>query len=135
MGTSDAPPRPAGWVELVRELVLEARGYVRDLGGMARLELKLGARSLGTMVAMVAAGVLVLLFSFLFLSLALVGGIAYLLESWRWALLVVGVGYALIGAGMLGAVARRMRRGLLRFEHTRRRLREDAQYLKSKLAA
>ena len=135
MGTFDAPPRPAGWVELVRELVLEARGYFRDLGGMVALELKQGARSLRTMGVLVGAGALVLLFSFVLLSLALVGLVAYWLESWRWALLIVGVGYAVIGGGMLAAVARGLRKGLLRFEHTRRRLREDARYLKSKLAA
>jgi len=135
MGTFDVPPRPAGWVELVRELVLEARGYFRDLGGMVALELKQGARSLRTMGVLVGAGTLVLLFSFVLLSLALVGLVAYWLESWRWALLIVGVGYAVIGGGMLAAVARGLRKGLLRFEHTRRRLREDARYLKSKLAA
>lgn len=135
MSTFEAPPRPAGWVELVRELVREVRGYFRDLGGMVALELKQGARSLRTMGILVGAGALVLLFSFVLLSLALVGWIAYLLDSWRWALLIVGVGYAAIGGGMLAAVARGLRKGVLRFEHTRRRLREDARYVKSKLAA
>jgi MFS family permease len=72
---------------------------------------------------------------FLFLSGALIGAIAYGLASWRWALLIVGVGYALIGLLLLIPVAHGMKSGLFRFDNTQRRLKEDTQYVKSKLAA
>lgn len=139
MGTFGVPkpettPR-SGWVALLRDLVEHFRGYGRDLGGLAALELQQGAKSLRQLAVLAAAGALVLLVSFLVLTFALVGAVAYGLDSWRWALLVVGVAYVLVGGGMLAAVVRGARKNPLRLEHTRRRLKEDAQYLKNKFAA
>lgn len=121
--------------EMLRQLAREATDYGRDLVRMFSAELGEKAKSLRMLAAVAGAAALLLFFSFLFLSLALVGAIAYELDSWRWAFLIVGAGYGFLGLLALIPVAAGLRKGLLRFEHTRRRLREDAAWVKRKLAA
>lgn len=121
--------------QLLRGLLREGGEYGRDLARMFTAELRQHSRVVRTRAAMGAAALLLLLTSFLILSAALVGLVSWLLDSWRWALLIVGGTYV-AGAGLLGAaVARSVRQEHLRFEHTRQRLRRDAEWLKQKLAA
>lgn len=133
----DAPARgeAATTMQMLRELMQEAVGYGRDLVQLFSTELTEKARSMQVLAGMVGAALLFLLFSFCWLSLALIGVISYGLDSWRWALLIVGVGYAIIGLLLLIPVAHGVKSGLFRFDNTRRRLREDTQYVKTKLAA
>ncbi|MGH9483328.1 MAG: phage holin family protein [Terriglobales bacterium] len=93
------------------------------------------SRALRRCFILAAAGALGLFFSLLLLSLALVGLVAYAIASWRWGLLIVGGAYLLTGAALLLPLARLLRRGPMRFEHTRRRLRQDAAWVKRKFAA
>lgn len=134
------PPHPAdnpdaSTLEMLRGLMQEAAGYARDLLQLAIAELKEQSRSMKMLLGLGATAVLFLLFSFCWLSLALVGVISYGLNSWRWALLIVGVGYAIIGLLLLIPVAHGLKGAIPTLEHTRRRIEEDTKYLKNKLAA
>jgi uncharacterized membrane protein YqjE len=143
MNLQSTPPDPnastrgeaATTMDMLRTLMQEAVGYGRDLLQLFSTELNEKARSMRVLAGMVGAALLFLLFSFCWLSLALIGVISYGLDSWRWALLIVGVGYAIIGLLLLIPVAHGVRSGLFRFDNTQRRLKEDTQYVKTKLAA
>ncbi|MGH9467976.1 MAG: phage holin family protein [Terriglobales bacterium] len=125
----------ASTMDMLRGLAQEAVQYGRDLLQLFVTEAKEKSRSLRVIGGLAAAAGLFLLFAFCWLSLALVGVISYGLGSWRWALLIVGVGYAIIGLLMMIPVIHGLTSGLLRFEHTQRRLKEDSEYIKNKLAA
>ncbi|MGH9413635.1 MAG: phage holin family protein [Terriglobales bacterium] len=134
------PPNPAdnpdaSTIDMMRGLLQEAAAYGRDLVHLFFTELKEQSRSMKVLIGMAAAAGLFLTFAFCWLSLALVGVISYGIGSWRWALLIVGVGYAIIGLLMLIPVATGLKGALPTFEHTRRRIEEDTQYVKNKLAA
>jgi uncharacterized membrane protein YqjE len=143
MPESMPPPRPAAssgpdnpsTADVVRELARDAAGYGRDLVQLFAAELKQESRQLGRLGAMLVSGLVLLLFSFGLLTVALVGVVALALASWRWALLIVGVGYGLVALGLLLPAAGAARRGMLQFHHTRRRLREDSHWIKEKMAA
>ncbi|HET9783720.1 MAG TPA: phage holin family protein [Terriglobales bacterium] len=141
MNLQSTPPDPnargeaATTMEMLRELMQEAVGYGRDLLQLFSTELNEKARSIRVLAGMVGAALLFLLFSFCWLSLALIGVISYGLDSWRWALLIVGVAYAIIGLLLLIPVAHGVKSGLFRFDNTQRRLKEDTKYVKTKLAA
>ena len=137
---TNAPLRAAASADastaaLLRELARDAAGYARDLAQMFAAELRQESRSVARLALMLAAGMLLLLFSFGLLTVALVGVVALALSSWRWALLIVGVAYGLTALGLLAPVARARRSGLLQFRHTRRRVREDRDWIKEKMAA
>ncbi|MGH9476257.1 MAG: phage holin family protein [Terriglobales bacterium] len=133
--TSPAANPDASTLDMLRGLVREAVQYGRDLAQLFLAELKEKSRSMRTLVAMGATAGLFLFFAFCWLSLALIGVISYGLGSWRWALLIVGVGYALIGLLMLIPVAHGLTSGLFSFPQTQRRVQEDRNYVKTKLAA
>lgn len=138
--TPPLPPNPAdnpdaSTIDMLRGLMQEAASYARDLIQLALTELKEQSRSMKTLIGLAATAALFLLFSFCWLSLALVGVISYGLNSWRWALLIVGVGYAIIGLLMLIPVAHGLKGAIPTMEHTRRRIEEDTKYVKNKLAA
>ena len=122
-------------LEMVRTLLHEITLYGRDLLQMFSAELTEKSRSLRTLAILAGAAALFLLFSFCFLSLALIGAIAYGLASWRWALLIVGVAWGVIGMFLLLPLAHALRHGLLKFEHTQRRIKQDSEWVKEKLAA
>lgn len=130
-----AASTPASTVDMLKQLFQEISGYARDLMRMFQTELAEKSRSMRTLVALGGAAALFGLFSFAFLSGALIGAIAYGLASWRWALLIVGVGYGIIAMLLLLPVSHALRGGLLSFEHTKRHLKEDAEWIKQKLAA
>lgn len=130
-----APAANASTLELIRTLLREGALYARDLSQMFSAELTEKARSLRTLAMLGGAAALFLLFSFCLLSFALVGALAYGLASWRWALLIVGVGWGIIGMFLLLPVAHALQHGLFKFEHTQRRLKEDSEWVKDKLAA
>lgn len=129
------PSTQLSTMEMLRQLMQEIAGYGRDLMQMFTTELKEKSRSMRTLAALSGAAVLLGLFSFAFLSGALIGAIAYGLASWRWALLIVGVGYGILAMLLLIPVAHALQGGLLSFEHTQRHLKEDAEWVKQKLAA
>jgi len=122
-------------VAMLRMLFDEASDYARNLARLFATELSENSRSLRYLAAMAGAAALLLLTSFLFVSGALVGAVAWGLASWPWALLVVGVGYGFIGLFMMLPLAHAVRKGLLKFEHTRQRVKADAEWVKQKLAA
>lgn len=129
---SNNPPSTA---DILRTLAQEITAYLRDLSRLFTTELSEKVRAMGTMVALAGAALLFLLFSFCFLSLALIGAISYGLASWRWALLIVGVAWGVIGLLLLLPLAHAIRGGLLKFERTQRHLKEDPEFVKNKLAA
>lgn len=133
--TPPAAGPPPSTMDMLRQLVQEVAGYARDLGRMFTAELGEKSRSLRTLAALGGAAALLGLFSFAFLSGALIGAIAYGLASWRWALLIVGVSYGILAMLLLIPVAHALQGGLLNFEHTKRHLKEDAEWVKQKLAA
>lgn len=133
--TDPQAPETPTTLEMLRQLLREGVDYGRGLAQLFQTELREKARSLRVLAGMAAAALLFLLFSFCWLSLALIGVISYGLDSWRWALLIVGVGYALIGLGLLIPLAHGIRSGLFRFDQTQRRVKEDTEYVKTKLAA
>ena len=96
MNTTTEPIEPTT-TDMVRELLHEVADYGRDLARLAGAEWKEKSHSLRTLAVMGASAALVLFTSFMLLTVALVGVIAYGLDSWRWALLIVGVGYGIIG--------------------------------------
>lgn len=122
-------------VEMVRSLLREAADYGRDLARLFAAELNEKSRSLRTLAALALGAALFLLFSFCFLSLALIGAIAYGLASWRWALLIVGVAWGVVGLLLMLPIAHALQGGLLKFDRTRRHLKEDPEFIKNKLAA
>ena len=134
MNTTTEPIEPTT-TDMVRELLHEVADYGRDLARLAGAEWKEKSHSLRTLALMGASAALVLFTSFMLLTVALVGVIAYGLDSWRWALLIVGVGYGIIGLLSLIPVSHALRSGLFQFSHTRERVRQDAQWVKHKLAA
>ncbi|HEY7854988.1 MAG TPA: phage holin family protein [Terriglobales bacterium] len=121
--------------EMLRELMREVADYGRDLARLAGAEWKEKSHSLRTLAMAAGAAALVLFTSFMLLTVALVGAIAYGLDSWRWALLIVGVCYGIIGLLSLIPVSHALRSGLFQFSHTRERVRVDAEWVKHKLAA
>lgn len=125
----------ASTIDMLRELMQEIAGYARDLMRMFLIEVGEKSRSMRYLAAMGGAAALLGLFSFAFLSGALIGVIAYGLDSWRWALLIVGVGYGVIALLLLVSLAHALQGGLLSFEHTKRHLRADAEWVKHKLAS
>ncbi len=134
------PPHPsdnpdASTLDMLRGLFIEAAAYGRDLVQLAMAELKEQSRSMKMLIGLGATAGLFLFFAFCWLSLALVGVISYGLNSWRWALLIVGVGYAMIGLLLLIPVAQGLKGAIPTMEHTRRRIEEDTKYVKNKLAA
>ncbi|MGH9486906.1 MAG: phage holin family protein [Terriglobales bacterium] len=141
---NDATPPPsdnpaanpnASTLDMVRGLLRDAVEYGRDLFQLFITEFKEKSRSLLVVVGMAVTAGLFALFSFCWLSLALIGVISYGIGSWRWAFFIVGIGYGIIGLLMLIPVAHGLQGGLLSFQHTKRRLEEDSKYIKSKLAA
>ncbi|MGH9416901.1 MAG: phage holin family protein [Terriglobales bacterium] len=135
-GSAAAQPlSDASLLELVRQLLREASDYARDLLRLFSTELGEKTRSVGILAGLAGGAMLLLLFSFAFLSGALIGAIAWGLASWRWSLLIVGVAYGLIGMGLLLPVSHGLRSGLFRFNRTQHRLKEDAEWVKKKLAA
>jgi len=122
-------------IDMLRELMREMASYARDLARMFMTELGEKSRSMRYLAAMGGAAALFGFFSFAFLSGALIGAIAYGLASWRWALLIVGVGYGFLGLLLLIPVGHALQGGLLSFEHTQRHLKDDAEWVKHKLAA
>lgn len=132
---SPAANPDASTLDMLRGLLQEAIQYGRDLAQLFLAEFKEKSRSLRVLIGIAGAAVLFLLFAFCWLSLALIGVISYGLGSWRWALLIVGVAYAIIGLLMLIPVAHGLTSGLLSFPHTQRRVQEDTKYVKTKLAA
>lgn len=133
--SSTQPSTPPRTIEMLRQLMQEVAGYGRDLMQMFATELKEKSRSMRVLAALGGAAALFGFFSFAFLSGALIGAIAYGLASWRWALLIVGVGYGILAMLLLVPVAHALQGGLLSFEHTKRHLKEDAEWVKQKLAA
>lgn len=121
--------------DMLRDLVREIAQYARDLAKMFAAELGEKSRSLRILGMLGAAAAVLLLFSFGLLTVALVGAIAYGLASWRWALLIVGVGWGIIGLLLLLPLAHALQHGLLKFDHTAHRIREDSEYVKRNLAA
>ena len=122
-------------IDMVRELMQEIAGYARDLMRMFLAEVGEKSRSMRYLAAMGGVAALLGLFSFAFLSGALIGAIAYGLASWRWALLIVGVAYGVLAMLLLIPLAHALRGGLFSFEHTKRHLRADAEWVKHKLAS
>lgn len=125
----------ASTIEMVRSLLREVSEYLRGAVRLVAAEFREQSRSLRTLAMMAGAAMLLLLFSFGLLTVALVGVIAYGLDSWRWSLVIVGVAYGMLGLITLLPVAGGLRKGLLHFDHTRHRLSEDVRWAKQKLAA
>lgn len=134
-GAGPQPLSDASLLELVRQLLREGSDYLRDLARMFNTELGEKARSMRVLAGLAGGAMLLLLFSFAFLSGALIGAIAWGLASWRWALLIVGVAYGLLGMGLLLPLSHGLRGGLLRFRRTEHRLKEDAEWVKKKITA
>jgi len=126
---------PPSTVAMLRGLLQEVADYGRDLARLFAAELREQSRTIRYVGMLAAGAALLLLVSFLLLTAALVGVIAYGLDSWRWSVLIVGVAYGLIGLISLAPLASALHRGLFRFDHTRRRLRDDALFVKHEFAA
>ena len=122
-------------VQLLRDLIAESGDYGHDLARLFAAELREQSRSIRYVAAMAATAMLLLFTGFLFLTGSLVGAIAFGLGSWPWALFIVGIAYGIIGLLLLVPLGRGISSGLLRFEHTRRRLKRDSEWIKQKLAA
>ena len=133
-----APPQPSAQpstLNILRGLARDAANYARDLAQLFSAELGENTRTLRRLAAMAGAAALLAFFSLALLTAALAGAVAYAVASWRWSLLLVGAAYALAALALALTLARRFRAGLLQFRHTRRRLREDRDWIKQKLAA
>lgn len=129
---ADASP---GVLQLLRDLAHELSAYARDAARLLAEELRVQSRTLGLMAALALAGLVFAGTAFLLLSLAVVAGVARLVNGWGLSLLLVGVLYTLL-AGILGWAMQRVRRTQpLHFPGTLERLRSDTAYFKSKMAA
>lgn len=132
--SSVVPPRQST-TELLRDMARHAVAYARDLGKLAGAEAREKGRHIGTLVVSVAiAGVFGAL-GFFFLTVALIAAIAYGLNSWGWAAFIVGIGYSIIAALVLLPAVHAVQKGALRFGLTVQRVKQDAQWVKNKLAA
>ncbi|MGH9480401.1 MAG: phage holin family protein, partial [Terriglobales bacterium] len=72
---------------------------------------------------------------FFFLTVALVSAIAYGLSSWGWASLIVGIAYSIVAVLVALPAMGALRKGALGFQRTASRVKEDAKWVKDKLAA
>lgn len=139
MGASSYPPPShasnASTMDLIRDLARQAVQYLRDLQQLFRAEAREKSRLLAIVaISAVIAGML-LLFSFVLLTMALTYAIAQGLQSWGWALLIMGVVYGLIGTLVLLPAMRTMKSGTLRFQRTQAQVQRDKEWFKQKLAA
>lgn len=128
-------PPQLSLIELLRDLARHAMAYGRDLGTMAVAEIREKARFTRVAAASLAIAAIFALMGFLFLSVALVAAIAYGLKSWGWASLIVGVAYVVVAGLVVLPAARSLSRGRLRFTRTLNRVKQDARWIKDKLAA
>lgn len=120
---------------LLRRAGRELGLYLADLIKLFREELREEGRLVRSVLMSMVASAMLLLFSFGLLTVALVGAVAYGLNSWRWALLIVGVAYGLIGAALMGPAINARRAGIARLERVLRRVRLDVETVKRRMAA
>ncbi len=92
--------------QVANELKHDLMEFLQTRLEMLRSELNQKVAMIKVVVPMFAIAFLFLWFAFMLLSVALVAAIAFLLNSWGWAFLAVGLFYALI-AGLCGGLAYR----------------------------
>ena len=92
--------------QVANELKNDLRDFVQTRVEMLRNELNAKVAMLKLVIPLFAIAALFLWFSFMLLSVALVAAIAFLLHSWGWAFLAVGLFYACL-AGLLGGLGYR----------------------------
>ncbi|MGH9525615.1 MAG: phage holin family protein [Terriglobales bacterium] len=139
--TGDAPPpipfasSRQSLVDLLRELAQHALTYLRDLAKMAAAEAGEKGRYVRILaVSLALAGAFGAL-GFFFLTVALVSAIAYGLNSWGWASFIVGVAYCIVAMLVALPAMHSITKGALGFQRTVHRVKEDAKWVKDKLAA
>jgi uncharacterized membrane protein YqjE len=132
--SSPSYTREAGTMELLRDLMRQIALYIGDVSRLFMVELNEKKSFAKTMIFGFATAAFLGVFAFLFLSLALVAGIAYWL-GWGWALLIVGVAYAIIAAAVAVPAMSYLKGGEMRFDRTITRVRQDSEWLKHKIAA
>lgn len=128
------PPRQS-LIELFRDLARYAVSYLRDLGKLAGAELGENARHIRVLVASAATAAAFGSLGFFFLTVALIYAIGYGLNSWGWASFIVGIAYSIIALLVLLPALHSISKGALRFERTVSRVKNDAEWVKNKLAA
>ncbi len=120
---------------LVRELLRQVAEMARDYGQLATAEAREKAQVLRSAGFSLAVGGMLLLYGFFFLTVALIALIAWAINSWGWASLIVGGAWAIIGGGMMLPIINKLRRGALRFNKLSQRVQKDKEWVKTKLAA
>ncbi len=128
-------PSNASTMDLIRDLTRQAGQYLHDLQQLFKAEAKEKSRMLAVVAVSMVIAAGLLLFSFVLLTTALTYAIAQGLQSWGWALLIIGVVYGLIGVLVLLPAMRTIRSGTLRFQRTQAQVQRDKEWFKQKLAA
>lgn len=139
--TSETPPQPYGipprqtTAEMLRDLARQAVAYLRELGKLARAEAGEKARFIRVLVGSLVIAAIFGALGFFFLTVALIAAIAYGINSWGWAAFIVGIAYSLVAVLVLLPAVHALSKGALRFDRTVSRAKQDAQWVKDKLAA
>ncbi len=120
---------------LLRQFWAEIEDYVRDYGRLALAEAGEKANQARQIAMKLGLALLLGLFGFFFLTVALVALINAGIHSWGWSSLIVGVIYGIIAMGLLFSALRGLRAGLLSFPRLRQRFQQDKAWRKDSLAA
>lgn len=122
-------------LELLRELAQHGMTYARDFVKLAAAEAAEKGRYLRVLVVSLVMAAAFAALGFFFLTVALVSAIAYGLNSWGWASLIVGIAYSIVALLVALPGMNSLRKGAMGFQRTTQRLKEDAKWAKDKLAA
>lgn len=122
-------------VDLLRELAQHGVIYLRDLVKMAAAEAGEKGRYVRVLVVSLAMAGAFGALGFFFLTVALVSAIAYGLNSWGWASLIVGIAYSIVAILVALPAMHSIGKGALGLQRTTQRVKEDAKWVKDKLAA
>ncbi len=135
---NDPAKKPASKLDtsgLLRQFWAEIEDYVKDYGRLALAEAGEKANQARQVAIQLAAAMVLGLFGFFFLTVALVALINAGIHSWGWSSLIVGVIYGMIAVAVLAAALRGLRAGFFSFPRLRQRFQQDKAWVRDSLAA
>ena len=109
--------------------------HVQDFARLAAAEWREKVSYFRAVAIAIALSLLLGLMSIVLLSFAITAGVARLIGSWGWALLIVGVVYGIAAGVLLIPALRTARTGALRFQRISEQIQKDREWVKEKLAA